>query len=114
MTNNSLSTPGYFLKRVRDAGFIAIRVFQDYAPEDTRKWTVMINPSRESIMITCLNITNEQGNELTKFSLHDGGVKWPTNFIISTSSINVIIQELLDHEIEFDNRKSKYFKERNS
>lgn len=110
MTNNSLSTPGYFIKRVRDAGFIVIRLFQDYAPEDTRKWTVMVNPSKESVMITCLNVTNEQGNESTKFSLHDGGIKFPPHFIVSTSSINVIIQELKEHEIESDNEDSKYRK----
>lgn len=112
MTNNSLATPGYFLKRMRDAGFIAIRLFQDYSPEDPRKWTVMINPSKESIMITCLNLISDQGNESTKFSLHDGGIKWPTNFIVSTSSINVIIQELLNHEVECNNENSKYYRQR--
>lgn len=109
MSSNNLSTPGYFLKRLRDAGFIAIRLFQDYAPDDTRRWTIMVNPSKDSVMITCLN-TFDNERESTKFLIYDGGLKWPQNFIISTSSINVIIQELKEHEISFENKGSKYYK----
>lgn len=107
--SNSLSTPGYFLKRLRDAGFIAIRLFQDYAPDDTRRWTIMVNPSKDSIMITCLNIFDND-RESTKFLIYDGGQKWPQNFIISTSSINVIVQELREHDVSSDNENTKYFK----
>ena len=108
---NSLSTPGYFLKRLRDAGFIAIRLFQDYAPEDKRRWTIMVSPSKDSVMITCLNIF-ENDRESVKFLIYDGGNKWPQNFIISTSSINVIIQELREHEICKGEEGERYYKAR--
>ena len=108
---NSLSTPGYFLKRLRDAGYIAIRLFQDYAPEDTRKWTIMVSPSKDSVMITCLNIFDND-RESTSFLIYDGGIKWPQNFVIKTSSINVIIQELQDHEVGKAEENERYFKTR--
>ena len=106
---NSLSTPGYFLKRLRDAGYIAIRLFQDYAPEDIRRWTIMVSPSKDSVMITCLNIF-DNNRESTNFLIYDGGNKWPQNFIIKTSSINVIIQELQEHEIAKSEEGGKYYK----
>lgn len=108
---NSLSTPGYFLKRLRDAGYIAIRLFQDYAPEDIRRWTIMVSPSKDSVMITCLNIF-DNNRESTNFLIYDGGNKWPQNFIIKTSSINVIIQELREHEIAKSEEDGRYYKSR--
>ena len=62
-------------------------------------------------MITCLNVF-ENDRESTKFLIYDGESKWPKNFIISTSSINVIIQELLEHEVSNSNEGTKYYKQR--
>ena len=42
---NNITTGGYFLNRLRDSGFVAIRLFKDYPISDPRKWTIMVDPS---------------------------------------------------------------------
>ena len=39
---NRIDTPGYFIKRLRDKGYIVMRIFDKYAPEDSRKWTICV------------------------------------------------------------------------
>lgn len=106
---NSIATPGYFIKRMRDAGFIVIRLFDKFTPEDSRKWMVCVNPSQESVIITCHNNFTEE-RDLIKFQLDDGNVKWPKNFYLNTSSINIVIQELKDKGVNTDNSDSVYYK----
>ena len=106
---NKISTPGYFIKRCRDAGFIVIRLFDKFAPEDSRKWMVCINPSQESVIITCHNTFGED-RDLIKFQIDDGNVKWPKNFYLHTSSINIVINELKEKKINTDNKDSVFFK----
>lgn len=108
---NNISTPGYFIKRLRDAGFIVIRLFDKFAPEDSRKWMVCVNPSQESVVITCHNVFLED-RDLIKFQLDDGGNKWPKNYFLMTSSINIVIQELKEKEINTNNESSVYYKEK--
>ena len=97
MSNNKLKTPGYFIKRLRDNGFIVIRLFSVYAKGDPRRWTVMINPSESSVMITCYANKNDLGEIL--FELNDGGCKIPKNYSIKTDSIEVIIDYLITHGV---------------
>lgn len=108
---NNIDTPGYFIKRLRDAGFIVIRLFDKFAPEDSRKWMVCVNPSQESVIITCYNTFGED-RDLIKFQIDDGNVKWPKNFFLNTSSINIVIAELKDKEVNIDNSESIYYKEK--
>lgn len=107
---NNIDTPGYFIKRLRDAGFIVIRLFDKFAPEDTRKWSVCVNPSQESVIITCHNRFEER--DVITFQLDDGGNKWSRNFFLKTSSINIVIAELKDKGISTDNTNSVYYKAR--
>lgn len=104
---NNIDTPGYFLKRLRDAGFVSIRLFSDYAPEDPRKWSIMVSPSKDSVMVTCYK-NPECG--LVTFRIDDGGYKWPVNCYIKTSSVNVIVMELIEHGVSMDDEPSKYIK----
>ena len=39
---NKIDTPGYLLKRLRQSGFIAIRLFNKFSDSDPRRWTIMI------------------------------------------------------------------------
>jgi predicted RNA binding protein YcfA (HicA-like mRNA interferase family) len=75
MSNNKLRTPGYFIKRLRDNGFVVIRLFSVYAKSDPRRWTVMVNPSETSVMITCYANKTVLGEIL--FEINDGGCKIP-------------------------------------
>ena len=83
MSKNKLKTPSYFIKRLRDNGFIVIRLFSVYSKEDPRQWTIMVNPSEASVLITCY-INKENLNEVL-FELNDGGKRITKNFFIITS-----------------------------
>lgn len=97
MSNNKLKTPGYFIKRLRDNGFIVIRLFSVYAKRDPRRWTVMVNPTETSVMITCYANKTELGEIL--FEFNDGGNQIPKNYNIKTDSIEVIIDYLITHGV---------------
>ena len=49
MTNinkkNKLKTAGYFIKRLKDNGFVTLRIFDKYSEADPRKWTVLVDPT---------------------------------------------------------------------
>lgn len=97
MRRNKLKTAGYFIKRLRDNGFIVIKLFGIYSKDDPRLWTIMVNPSEASVLITCY-INKENLNEIL-FEIHDGGKRIPKNFFIKTDSIEVIIDYLLRHGV---------------
>lgn len=97
MSKNKLKTPSYFIKRLRDNGFIVIRLFSVYSKEDPRQWTIMVNPSEASVLITCY-VNKENLNEVL-FELNDGGKRISKNFFIKTDSIEVIIDFLIHHGV---------------
>ena len=96
-SKNKLRTPGYFIKRLRDNGFVVIRLFSVYAKSDPRRWTVMVNPSESSVIITCYSNRNEIDEIL--FEVNDGGFRMPKNFNIQTDSIEVIIDYLITNGV---------------
>jgi hypothetical protein len=97
MSNNKLKTPGYFIKRLRDNGFVVIRLFSVFSKSDPRRWMVLVNPSESSVLITCYANKNDLGEIL--FELNDGGARIPKNFNLKTDSIEVIIDYLITHGV---------------
>lgn len=97
MANNKLRTPGYFIKRLRENGFIIVRLFSVYGKHDPRRWSIMINPSGESVLCTCYTNKNELGETL--FEFNDGGVKIPKNMYLKTDSVESVVKFLFQHEI---------------
>lgn len=97
MSRNKLRTPSYFIKRLRDNGFIVIKLFNIYSKSDPRQWTIMVNPSEASVLITCY--TNRDNINETLFEIHDGGKRIPKNFYIKTDSIEVIVDYLIRHGV---------------
>ena len=93
MSKNKLKTPSYFIKRLRDNGFIAIKLFTMYNKADPRRWTAIVNPGDRSVLITCYNNKDSFGDVM--FEFNDGGVSMPKNVFINTSSIEVIIDYLI-------------------
>ena len=93
MSKNKLKTPSYFIKRLRDNGFIVLKLFTMYDKGDPRRWMVMVNPGERSVVITCYN--NKEGFGDVVFEFNDGGVSMPKNVFINTSSIEVIIDFLI-------------------
>lgn len=95
---NKIRTPGYFIKRLRDNGYCVVRIFQEYAISDPRRWTVMINPKSASVFITCYQ--NREFNNQIMFEFNDGGILFPRNYSIQTESIEVIISNLVKRNIQ--------------
>lgn len=90
---NNITTQGYFIKRLRDCGFVVIKLFHNYSIMDPRKWSILINPGRESVIITCYQNKNFIKDDI--FEINDGGSKIPRNFHLSTDSMEVMISFLI-------------------
>jgi hypothetical protein len=104
MSKNKLTTCSYFIKRLRDSGYITDKLFSDYAEHDPRSWSVVVDPRASSVFITCFNNHNSLGEEY--FEMHDGGQYIPEHFKIKTSSIEVLIEYLVKFGI--NNKSEKY------
>jgi len=113
MSKNKLKTPGYFIKRLRDNGFVVVRLFSVFAKSDPRRWVVLVNPSESSVFITCYTNKNELNEVL--FEFNDGGIRIPKNYNIKTDSIEVIIDYLISRGITNNtdyHGKSRYLSKR--
>ena len=111
-SKNKLKTPSYFIKRLKDNGYVVLRLFNVYGKHDPRRWTVLINPTGNSVFCTCYINKNEMDEVL--FELNDGSVKIPNNFYLKTDSIEVLIKFLMDSGITNSDYpgKSRYFSPR--
>jgi hypothetical protein len=68
----------------------------------------MIDPGRSSIFVTCYN--NKNFNDEIMFEFNDGGNFFPKNFSISTESIEVVVQLLVDRGIPVIDENSDFYK----
>ena len=94
---NKITTQGYFIKRLRDNGFIVNRTFNGYHTPDSRRWTVIVNPGNESVFITCFMNNDFHGESM--FELNDGGYLMPKHIALKTDSIEVIVTYLIEHNV---------------
>lgn len=92
-TKNKLRTAGYFIKRLRDSGFVTIRVFNGYSGADPRKWTVLVDPGNTSIFITCFENHPFKGEYL--FTFEDGNQRFRPGYNLKTDSIEIVVNKLL-------------------
>ena len=92
---NKVTTCGYFIKRLRDNGFKVNRIFSDYTSEDSRRWTVMVDPDNAALYITCYVNYDWTGD--FKFELSDGNRF--KNLQLKTDSMEVIITKLIEKDI---------------
>ena len=89
---NKLTTLGYTLKRFRDCGYIANKLFAEYGEPDPRAWTIMIDPGVASVFCTCY--INDPYIGETFFELYDGNQFIPGKLKIQTSSFEILIEHL--------------------
>ena len=111
-TINNIKTQGYFIKRMKDSGYIVDRVYSNYNSTDNRVWTVVIDPGNASIFCTCIaNEDPEEGAQLgpSTFELFDGGRFVPGKFRVKTSSFEIIVENLVKWGI---NNKAWEYNER--
>ena len=106
---NKVTTCGYFTKRLRDNGFIVIRGFSDYAHSDPRKWSIIVDPAGASLFITCYQ--NKEDKDDVVFDFNDGGAYFRKNFLLKTTSMEIVITNLIEQNIPQAQTDSKYIKE---
>lgn len=107
---NKISTPGYFIKRLRDNKFAVLRVFQKYGAHDPRRWTVLVDPGGASIFITCYS--NKNFNNDIMFEFNDGGNLFVKNFSLTTESIEVVVQHLIRRNVQTIDKDNMYYAEK--
>ena len=90
LTKNKLKTAGYIIKRLRDNGFIVIKLFAFFSKTDPRRWTILINPGGQSVLMTCY--ANIDGIDSTTFELNDGGCHIPKNLHILVKLTQYLVQ----------------------
>lgn len=105
---NNITTCGYFLRRLRDSGYIAIRLFKDYGQADPRKWTIMVDPAGSSLMITCY--LNKENNGEVCFEFNDGGNRFVKNYFLKTQSMEIVITNLIEKNIPQKDETSVFVK----
>jgi len=108
ITNNKLRTPSYFIKRLRDNGFIVWKLFAQYSKSDSRLWTILIDPCNSSIFITCYK--NKDFNGDIMFEINDGGIRFVKNFSLRTDSIESVVTLLIEKGINNNAKNSRFFK----
>jgi len=108
--SNKLTTLGYFLKRLRDSGYYAHKLFTDYNESDSRAWTIMIDPGVASVFCTCY--INDPFIDESYFELFDGGRFIPGRLKLKTNSFEVLIEHLVKYNI--NNKASTYTEKTNS
>ena len=94
---NKLTTLGYTLKRFRDCGYIANKLFVDYKETDPRAWTIIIDPGNASVFCTCY--INDPYIGESFFELYDGNQYIPGKMKIKTSSFEVLAERLMQYNI---------------
>lgn len=94
---NKLTTLGYTLKRFRDSGYYANKLFADYGESDPRAWTILIDPGVSSVFCTCY--INDPYIGDTYIELYDGNQYIPGRLNLKTSSFEVIIEHLVNYGI---------------
>lgn len=96
-TKNKITTLGYFTKRLRDSGFVVIKLFDKYITADARKWSIMVDPGGHSLMITCYDNKDFVGD--ISFEFNDGGNKFLKNYFLKTNSMEIIVTTLIEKGI---------------
>ena len=102
--SNKLTTLGYTLKRFRDNGYYAHKLFTEYGSNDPRAWSIVIDPGVASVFCTCY--INDPFFGESFFELYDGGQFIPGRLKIKTNSFEVLIEHLVKYGI--NNKTSSY------
>jgi len=106
--SNKIKTAGYFIKRLKDSGFVVFKIFNAFNDADSRRWTILVDPGVASVFITCHCNKNEINEVL--FEIDDGGVKFLKGSFYKTESVEIIVAELIDKGINNDASKNPFAK----
>jgi hypothetical protein len=98
--SNKVKTAGYTIKRLKDNGFVVFKMFNAYSNVDPRRWTILIDPGRTSVYLTCHH-NRDNLNEIL-FEFDDGGNNFNRGFFLQTDSVEAIINTLISKGISND------------
>lgn len=101
MKKNKIHNLSYFKKRLKDSGYIVWDIMKKYSMEDPRRWTILVNPSIESIYITCI-VNREELGLAPEFEINDSGFRFQRNLTLRTSSMEVVVNLLTSKGIVAD------------
>lgn len=104
--SNKIKTAGYFIKRLKDSGFVVFKMFNAYSESDPRRWTVLVDPGVTSVYITCYSNKTEMNEVL--FELDDGGTKFNKGTYLKTESIETLISLLIEKGVNNDVKKNPF------
>jgi len=103
---NKIKTAGYFIKRLKDNGFVVFKMFNAYSHVDPRRWSVLVDPGYHSVYITCFTNKDEKGEVLFEFD--DGGNNFKKGFYLKTDSIESVVSQLLEKGVNNDPTKNPF------
>jgi len=89
---NKPTTESYFIKRLRDSGYLVDRVPVRFGMHDSRAWMVVIDPGGATVFATCYRNIDDVDQNYIEF--YDGDQYIPKRFRLLTSSIETIIEWL--------------------
>ena len=104
--SNKIKTAGYFIKRLKDSGFVVFKMFNAYNNTDPRRWTVLVDPGVSSVYITCYSNKHEINETL--FEIDDGGNLFTKGTYFKTDSIETIISTLIQKGVNNDAKKNPF------
>lgn len=104
--SNKIKTAGYFIKRLKDSGFVVFKMFNAYSNTDPRRWTVLVDPGVTSVYVTCYSNKNEINETL--FEIDDGGHLFSKGTFYKTDSIETIISSLIQKGVNNDAKKNPF------
>jgi len=102
--SNKITTLGYILKRLRDSGYYAHKLYTDFSEVDPRSWMLVIDPTYSSIICTCY--VNDPYLGESYLELYDGGQFIPGRLKLKTSSYEILVETLVKFGI--NNKTDKY------
>ena len=86
---------------MKDSGYIVWDIMKKYSMEDPRRWTILVNPSIESVYITCI-VNREELGLAPEFEINDSGFRFQRNLTLRTSSMEVVVNLLTSKGIVAD------------
>lgn len=104
--SNKIKTAGYFIKRLKDSGFVVFKMFNAYSNIDPRRWTVLVDPGVSSVFVTCYTNKNEINEVL--FELDDGGNMFSKGTYFKTESIETLVSLLIEKGVNNDTSKNPF------
>lgn len=107
MKKNKIKNLSYFVKRLKDSGYIVWKIMDKYNVGDSRRWTILVNPGMESVYISCF-INDEYMDYQPSFSFDDGGLRYTNNLKIQTASMEVIVTHLHEQGVTGDSHLYKH------